>query len=311
MAAYTILNEDSINKMLENYNIAPVQQFKVLGGGSENTNYFVASSDGKFVLTICENKTFEHAQALATLLEHLIENDFHTSEVVRNKEGKCIAEFNDKPVMLKCFLNGAVLEEFGLEILEKLGQRIGRLHQIKPLEYLPNELSYGVEFFQEVIHTNIVPDFSSWLAETQQYINKNISDQLPRALIHSDIFCNNVIVMEDDFPVIMDFEEACHYYRIYDLGMAIVGTCREGEAISSRKVNALLKGYEKEIPLLPIEKESLPAFIVYAAAATAFWRFRQYHIRNPDEQFKNHYLEMKNIADFVRQADWKMLLVKF
>ncbi len=303
MAVYTILNEDTINTILENYNIAPAKDFKVLGGGSENTNYFVESEDGKFVLTICENKTFEHSEALATLLEHLIANGFHTSKIVRDKEGKCITELNGKPIMLKWFLDGEVLEEFNSGILEKLGQQIGRLHQVKPLEYLPDELSYGVGFFHEVIDTHIVPDFSTWLAEVQQYINYNVPAQLPSTLIHSDIFCNNVIVLEGGFPVIMDFEEACCYYRIYDLGMAIVGTCRNGETISFEKMNALLKGYGKEIELLPVEKESLPACIVYAAAATAFWRFRQYHIFNPDENLKNRYLEMKNIADFVRSVD--------
>jgi len=137
MAAYTILNEGVINAILENYNIAPVRNFEVLGGGSENTNYFVESDDGKFVLTICENKTLEHSRALATLLEHLMENGFHTSKVIRDKDGECISTLNGKPIMLKGFLDGKVLEAFDLDMTRKLGQQIGRLHQIKPLTHLP------------------------------------------------------------------------------------------------------------------------------------------------------------------------------
>ena len=309
MALYTILDKIAIDTVLENHNIAPAKAFKVLSGGSENTNYFIASNDGKFVLTICENKTFEHSQSLATLLEHLEKNGFSTSKVVKNRQNKSILQLNKKPAMLKWFLDGDVLENFNLEILEKLGQQIARLHKVKPLEYLPDTPSYGLSAFHEVIDANIVPDFSAWLTDTKQYIEDNISAQLPKALIHSDIFCNNVIVMEDNSPIIMDFEEACYYYRIYDLGMAIVGTCQEGEGVSFVKAKSLLKGYEKEIPLSPVEKERLPAFIVHAAAATAFWRFRQYRIRNPEEQFKNHYLEMKNIADFVRYTDSRMFIL--
>ena len=68
--------------------------------------------------------------------------------------------------------------------------------------------------------------FYKWLKEIQKYIESYISTDLPKALIHSDIFYNNIIVNKDsEKATIMDFEEACYYYRVFDIGMMIVGTC--------------------------------------------------------------------------------------
>ena len=54
---------------------------------------------------------------------------------------------------------------------------------------------------------------------------------------------------------IMDFEEARHYYRIFDLGMTIVGTCSKNNTINFEKANSLLEGYSQKIELLEKEKK--------------------------------------------------------
>ncbi len=98
----------------------------------------------------------------------------------------------------------------------------------------------------------------------------------------------------------MDFEEACYYYRVFDIGMMIVGTCSEGEIINKKKIKSLLEGYQQENKLLDIEIKSLKAFTVYAATTTAFWRHQNFNYINVDATLKNHYLEMKNLADTIK-----------
>ena len=95
----------------------------------------------------------------------------------------------------------------------------------------------------------------------------------------------------------MDFEEACYYYRIFDLGMAVVGLCCEQGEIICSKIQALINGYNHVGKLSKIEGDNLKAFIVYAATATAFWRFRQFNVLFPSEELSDSYIEMKNIAD--------------
>ena len=57
MAAYTSLNHAEINELAETFAIGNVHAFKILSGGSENTNYLLSTDTNKYVLTICEQKS--------------------------------------------------------------------------------------------------------------------------------------------------------------------------------------------------------------------------------------------------------------
>jgi homoserine kinase type II len=100
---------------------------------------------------------------------------------------------------------------------------------------------------------------------------------------------------------IIDFEEACHYYRSFDLGMAIVGACRNRQGICFEKAKRFIRGYQNNVTLESVERESLKAFAVYAAVATSFWRFRQYHVRRPEPQLYDKHVEMQTLADTISE----------
>ncbi|MFQ3207164.1 MAG: homoserine kinase type II [Glaciecola sp.] len=87
-------------------------------------------------------------------------------------------------------------------------------------------------------------------------MESNLSDSLPRGLIHGDLFNDNLVFENGKFKAIIDFEEACFYYSVFELGMAIVGTCFSNTSIDFNKVTALVDGYQQIRPLEPIEKDS-------------------------------------------------------
>lgn len=58
MAQYTTLNRQEIENIAANYSISNISSFKVLSGGSENTNYAIFTENGNYVLTICEQKVY-------------------------------------------------------------------------------------------------------------------------------------------------------------------------------------------------------------------------------------------------------------
>lgn len=309
MSQYSVLNQADISDIIKEYGIEIIDSFTLLSGGSENTNYQVSSENQKFVLTICEQKTVENALSLAHLLEHLAKHDFETSKLVPSISGDLVSTWNGKPVMLKIFLNGEIMDDLPNPILKNIGVKMGELHRIAPPSYLPKILSYGQEYFHEV--GQYAPDsvFEKWLSEIHDYIRPYFKNDLPKTLIHSDIFYSNVIVCENiQSACIMDFEEAANYYRIFDLGMTIVGLCSGMGVINLEKVNHLIKGYQQIIELKDAEKKSLQAFTVYAAAAMTFWRHRNFNHTNPDPEMYDHYLGLKDIADFVRKLPEKVFL---
>lgn len=301
MSQYSVLNLPDLIDICEEYGIQKVKSFSVLSGGSENTNYLLSTERGQFVLTLCEQKTAQSARELAYLLEHLAENEFETSKVVRTSKNEPVSAFKGKPVMLKVFLEGEIIKDLPNHILETIGMEIARLHKIDAPTYLPKVLNYGIEFFHEVDHYAADSFFALWLQEIKAYMQPFFSENLPKSLIHSDIFFSNIIISKDRRGArIMDFEEATNYYRIFDIGMTLVGLCCDGEALNLSKASILLKGYQQEIELQEVEKRSLQAFTVYAAAAMTFWRHRNFNHINPNPEMYAHYLGLKVIADSIR-----------
>jgi len=304
MAEYTTLTQSNVQEIADAYGLGKVQSYKILSGGSENTNYRVETERDKYVFTICEQKTPQGAVELAKLLTHLGAHNFTTSKIIPTAKGENVSIWQGKPILVKSYLEGKISEDFSPRLLQFLGAELGALHKIPAPDYLPKIINYGMEYFVDVKDYAPNSTFYQWLLETQNYIQKYLINDLPKALIHSDIFYSNVIVSSDEqSAVIMDFEEATYYYRVFDIGMMIVGLCTENLTVNFTKAQDILQGYQSVNPLSAAELKALPAATVYAAAATAFWRHRQFNFIFPDEQQKYRYEEMREVADFVRR-EW-------
>lgn len=300
MAQYTNLTVQETEAILANFPINNIISLKVLSGGSENTNYFINAENGKYVLTISEQKSEKKARELAGLLEHLEKHNFTTSKIIHTTNNDPITIWRGRPVMVKNFIEGKILNKMPNYLIELIGREIGKLHKIVAPEYIPKQLNYGKEQFVIVEKYAASSLFYIWLKEKLDFVTPYFSLDLPKALIHSDVFCDNVIISEDESSaIIMDFEEAAYYYRVFDIGMAIIGLFGEKNIINLEKVRYLLKGYCRENQLLDIELNALQAFTVYAGATMTFWRHKNFNYTNPDPKLSNHYLGLKVLTDYI------------
>ncbi|MEE8575995.1 MAG: homoserine kinase [candidate division Zixibacteria bacterium] len=299
MVIYARLDMIAVEGLARRFGIEDVTGFSVMDGGSENTNYCVETHSGKYVLTLCDQKSLQHVTNLANLLVYLTDHGIRTSRVVVPLEGPIVILHDEKPVMLKRYIDGEITANLTGNLLAQLGEKMARLHEIPAPSYLPKSFPYGRSSFPEVIDSNLDHAYIDWLSEKNGYLQKCIPQNLPRALIHGDVFCDNLIVQGDRLMAIIDFEEACHYYRSFDLGMVIVGTCRDRQGICFEKAKRFIRGYQNNVTLQSVERETLKAFAVYAAVATSFWRFRHYHVRRPEPQFYNKHVEMQTLADTI------------
>jgi len=312
MAQYTSLTTHEIEAIIANFAITNISSFKVLGGGSENTNYLINAENGKYVLSISEQKTEEKARELAHLLEHLEKHDFETSKIIRNTNNESVTLWKGRPILIKKYIEGKILKDLPYHLIELIGMELGKLHKIEAPEYLPKQIGYGKEQFVNVEKYAANSLFDIWLKEKLAYISPHFASNLPKTFIHSDVFWNNVIISEDEGSImIIDFEDSAYYYRVFDIGMMIIGICGEGKTVNLEKARYILKGYRQEIQLLDIELNALQAFTVYAGAAMTFWRHLNYNYTKPDSKLSNHYLGLKVLTDYVEKqpADCFLKLV--
>jgi len=294
MVNYSQLQEDDIQEIARNYELT-VYSFEFMEGGSGNSNYLLHTRQGKFVLTVCEIE-LARVVSMGKLLLYLEEYEFPATRLYPLANGDLTTRYLGKPIIIKPHIFGQVRNELTTAMLRQAGMAMARLHQIPAPDFLPEVHDYGLEAFSNAIGQNIDPEFEAWLTERRAYLERTIASGLPRGLIHGDLFYDNVLFDNKSIKAFIDFEEACNYYEVFDLGMGVLGLCVEGTEVNLAKARALVIGYQKIQSLAEQEKECLQLFAEYAAIATAYWRFWKFNIHTPIADKADRHWKMAEIA---------------
>jgi len=294
MAQYLKIQENEIHELASQYDLKVIF-YKSIEEGAGNSNYLLRTAQNQYMLTVFE---IDHSRVvhLCKLLRLLEEYNFPTTRILKLAAGDAITSIKGKPVLIKPFIAGQVISDLDENMISQVGAAMARLHKIPKPDCLPEQHAYGLETFSAIIGKDIDPAYENWLSERYAMLRKEMPSGLPRGLIHGDVFYDNVLFKENTFKALIDFEEACYYYKIFDLGMAMVGLCTENFKLSLPKVRSLIDGYQTISVLDEKEKAAAQLFAEYAAIATSAWRFWKYNIDTPIiEKSEKHY-EMVSIA---------------
>ena len=304
MAKYTILQENDIQTIACAYGMT-IHSFEAMEGGAANSSYRLNTARGEFVLTVFDSKEWEEVVQLGKLLNYLDENEFSTTHLLPRLDGAWVTKHNHLPVLIKQYIHGDVHDSLTKRMLHRTGEQLATLHEIPPPDYLPLTHAYGKQTFPTVIGKGIDVEYEAWLADQHQYLMKRIPKNLPRGLIHGDLFRDNLLFNDDQLRAMIDFEEACNYFFVFDIGMGIIGQCREKNGICLGKAKEFVSGYQHVRTLGKIPREALKIFVVYAAVATSYWRFWNYNIFLPTPKKQTLHREMMRLADHIRSIPKK------
>ncbi|NND78994.1 MAG: homoserine kinase [Maribacter sp.] len=296
MAVYTKLSISELTGILQEYGLANISEINAMEGGHSNTNYSIKVNDEKYVLTLLEEMDLKQAEQFSQLLEWLNNHSFYTSKICLTTDGKTITHYKGKAIILKKWLLGAVVEDLSTNMLEAIGCRLAQLHTIPVPNSISNTHPYDFDEFPALFEIGLDLKYEGWLKRQYTKLKSTIPTQLPKGLIHGDLFIDNVLFLNGQLSAFIDFEDARYYYLIFDIGMSIVGLCREGKDLNLNKMKSLIQGYESIRGLTELEKNNLLLFIEYAATSTSKWRFWKYNIDSPSPSMKNKHKEMVEIA---------------
>lgn len=301
MASYTKLDENDIRTISTKYGLV-VTEFEAMAGGAGNSSYHLHTSSGNYVLTVLDSQSVNGAIRLGKLLTYLIDHKFPTTEAIPQLNGDIIQVYKGQALLLKHYIVGTVMIDSTPEMMWQVGQAMAQLHQIPAPDFVPENALYGMEAFSEFNNTEINPDFVNWTSHEIAMITERLNaGNLPRGLIHGDLFADNVLFQGEQLQAFIDFEAVCNYYLIFDLGTVIVGMCCHDKAINWRNIQSFIVAYENIRNLSSAEKESLQISIQFAAITTACWRFWQYQIHLPEPDKADKYLEMVHIAKLIAE----------
>ncbi len=300
MTVYTQLQENDIREIGDAYGLSIVD-FEPIEAGASNSNYLLHTRQGKYVLTLFDDKSLDHVTRLGQLLLMLAEREFPTPRLLHPVKGGLIITHKRMSVMIKAYISGEVHVDLDEAMLHQVGAAMARLHQLAVPDFLSNKQLYGWEHFPGVVSQNVDPEYETWIANRLAELERRVPRDLPSGLIHGDIFYDNVLFVDKKLAAIIDMEEATHYYKVFDLGMAIVGMCCSKLTPELAKARALVNGYRHIRELESGEKNALQLFSEYAAASVSCWRFWKYHIDTSSAEKADKHRHMVRIAEEIRR----------
>ena len=97
MAVYTKLSEKQLIDFFLKYNLGKILNYNEIKEGIENTNYFIKTEKGKFILTLYEKRVDEKdLPFFISLMRNLFDKNFPSPEPIININGSYISEIAKK-----------------------------------------------------------------------------------------------------------------------------------------------------------------------------------------------------------------------
>lgn len=305
MNALTLLSAHVVEEAVAWFDIGRLQRFWPATGGIENSNYFVQTSRGEYVLTLLERSPYAGDEFL-NLLFALDSAGLPVPTPIPDRRGRLDLYVQGKSALLQPRLPGRHVLLPSEAQLESLGRLVARLHlAARPLfdriPPHPRDNAWLVET-AEALHGNIRYNSEALLRTTvatvTSILHREDVARLPHGVLHGDIFRDNVLFRDNTVSGIIDFHHAAGGTLLFDLAVIANDWCCDSTGqFNTEKGNALLRGYHSQRPLTRQELWFFSPFRIYAALAfwlsrlTAFVQSNQGHATRT----KNPY-EMENIV---------------
>ncbi|APW42227.1 homoserine kinase [Rhodoferax saidenbachensis] len=297
MAVYTEVSFEEANQFLQSLALGTLQSMEGCSGGIENTNYFVTTDQGAYVLTLFERLSAEQLPFYLRLMKHLAHHGIPVPDPAANRDGDVLHHLNGKPAAVVNRLRGKSELRPDAAHCTLVGSMLARMHlagrdysmQQPNLRALPwwNETVPVVLPFLEPAQAALL---QSELAYQNHVATQSAYGALPQGAIHADLFRDNVMfeVAADaaHTPALtgfFDFYFAGNDAWLFDIAVCLNDWCIDLEtgATDAERTAAFLDAYTAVRPLKAQERTLLPAMA--RAGALRFWLSRLWDLHLPRE----------------------------
>lgn len=276
MAVYTQVDDAELIAFLSTYDLGDLLSCKGIAEGVENSNYFLHTSAGSFILTLYEKRVAEcDLPFFLGLMEHLVTQGVTCPQPVRNRSGMALGRLAGRPAVIVTFLDGYSVHHPEPAHCAALGEALARLHIAGagfPLQRA-NALSvdsWRTLFTPAAARAGEVDAGLRALVEAQlDELEANWPRDLPSGVIHADLFPDNVFFLGERISGLIDFYFACVDAFAYDLAICFNAWCfDEHHVYVPERGVALLDAYRRLRPLSRAETKAFP--LLARGAATRF-----------------------------------------
>jgi len=287
MSVFTTVTPGDLEIFLRDYALGTLMDLRGIPAGIENTNYFVTTTEGRYVLTLFEKLQPHELPFYVNLMAHLAARGVPCPRPVANVRNELFSTLNGKPAALVSFLTGKDLLHPEPRHCAQVGAVLAALHLAGASFPMQMENPRGPKWWQAVM-PELLPflsaEESELLREEVRFQARQRRPELPRGVVHADLFRDNVLFESERLSGVIDFYFACTDALLYDVAVTVNDWCVEPDGrIDERRALAFIEAYGARRPLTAREKEAWP--VMLRAAALRFWvsRLYDFHLPRPGE----------------------------
>ncbi len=268
MAVYTVVPAEVLAELLSRYEVGHLVSAKGIAEGVENTNYLIDTTRGRFILTLYEKRVAEaDLPFFLALLDHLAERGVKVPRAIPDRTGTQLQRVQGRPACLIEFLPGISLTVPTPAQARATGAAMGVMHgALADFDGArPNAL--GPDGWHDLASTcgislnRIAMGLADRVADELDWLDKHWPRNLPRAVIHADLFPDNVLMRGDMVGGMIDFYFACTEVRAWDLAVAHAAWSfdTDGRNFDAAVGESMIEGYDASFGLSDAERAAFPA----------------------------------------------------
>ncbi len=273
MAVYTDVSDAELSAFLDGYDVGALLSCKGIAEGVENSNYFVHTEGGNFILTLYEKRVAAaDLPFFIGLMDHLAARGLNCPRPVRDRAGAALGTLNGRPAAMVTFLDGVWIKQPAAFHCAALGRAMAELHAAGADFALrrPNSLSVeswpGLAAAARPGADRVSPGLAALVEGELAFLAERWPRGLPEGVIHADLFPDNVFFLGDRLSGLIDFYFACTDSLAYDVAICLNAWCFAPDgSFDPDRGAALLGGYAAVRSLAAAEVEALPVLARGAA----------------------------------------------
>lgn len=288
MAVFTAVTLDDLTEWLEQFQLGKPLAIDGIASGIENSNFFLTTEHGTYVLTIFENLTFAQLPFYLQLMKHLAARGIPVPDPVASIAGELVVPLHGKPAAIVSKLAGSSQMDPQPVHCAAMGAMLARMHlaaqdfpmhqpNLRGLDWCaataPQVLSYLSAPEADLLQSEIA--FQQDFAATPTYAS------LARGPVHADLFRNNVMFVGPTLTGCFDFYFAGVDTWLFDLAVTVNDWCihQDTGVLDAARLQALLAAYHAVRPFTAEETQAWQPML--RAAALRFWLSRLYDLHMP------------------------------
>jgi homoserine kinase type II len=293
VAVYTQLGAETMAQIIGEFGVGRLVSAKGIAEGVSNSNWLIeteghADAPARFILTMYEHRVeIDDLPFFLGLLDHLAARGCPVPRTIHDRDNKSFRHHDGKALALIEFLPGVSVSEPTPAQARAVGAALGQIHLAAADFPAERANGLGLAAWQELATAcgheglaSIHPELADLVERGLARLARQWPQDLPRSVIHADLFPDNVLLLGDKVTGLIDFYFACTDITAYDVAVTHAAWCfsADGRRFDRALSEALLAGYEGVRPLSERERAALP--ILGRGASMRFLLTRAYDWMN-------------------------------